>query len=384
MPDVTLLTSEFLPFRGGIGTVALGLANAASELGEEVAVIAPDYGQGAATAEDDRLPFQVRRYPAGPYSKWQTPRYVQAALTAARDRQSGDLVAVDAPFVEALALTRPIHGRRFDAILHGSEILKATQSRMRRMLRVHRAYAAAERLFANSAYTRDLALAAMPALAGKPLAVAPLGVERRWFGPADPQRIRERLGLGNRRLIVTTGRITPRKGQVSLLRALGAMEMPKALCDTLGVVIAGRATGPDAVYAEEVNAAARALAPLPVLVRDDLTDDDLRDLYAAADLFCLPGSARNPRVIEGFGLVFLEAAAQGLPALAGRVGGVPEAVLDGQTGCLVPPDDPAALGQALGALLSEPGRLAALGAAARSHAERHSWTAFAEIVRARP
>lgn len=81
--------------------------------------------------------------------------------------------------------------------------------------------------------------------------------------------------------------------------------------------------------------------------------------YAHADVFALPS------VQEGFGIVFLEAMAAGLPIVAARAAAVPEVVPDGEVGLLVPPDDVAALADALGALLADPAARAALGAAGR-------------------
>lgn len=95
--------------------------------------------------------------------------------------------------------------------------------------------------------------------------------------------------------------------------------------------------------------------------------------YASADLFVLP-SAR-----ESFPLVLLEAMASGLPAVATAVGGVPEMVLEGETGLLVPPNDPEALAQAINSLLAEPARMRAMGAKGRERVEEYyTWDRVAE------
>src|SRR5207249_10983994 len=73
-----------------------------------------------------------------------------------------------------------------------------------------------------------------------------------------------------------------------------------------------------------------------------VSDEELASLYAGATVFALPGRARlgpHPEG-EGFGLVFIEAGAAGLPVVAGRAGGTTEAVVDGETGLLVDPEDP--------------------------------------------
>jgi phosphatidylinositol alpha-1,6-mannosyltransferase len=99
---------------------------------------------------------------------------------------------------------------------------------------------------------------------------------------------------------------------------------------------------------------------------------DVADLHACADVFAMLCRSRwGGLEQEGFGIVFLEAAASGVPQVAGRSGGAAEAVLDGETGLVVdPPDDVAAVAAAIGSLLDDPERRARLGAAARARVER--------------
>jgi len=89
---------------------------------------------------------------------------------------------------------------------------------------------------------------------------------------------------------------------------------------------------------------------------------DKLDLYAACDVFALPSH------MEGFGLVYVEAAFHGVPSIGARVGGVPDAVIDGETGLLVPVGDPDALANAIGRLRDDPALRARLGEAARARA----------------
>jgi phosphatidylinositol alpha-1,6-mannosyltransferase len=100
-------------------------------------------------------------------------------------------------------------------------------------------------------------------------------------------------------------------------------------------------------------------------------EEELPQLYAAADLFVLACRTRwGGLEQEGFGIVFLEAAAAGVAAVAGRSGGAAEAVVDGRTGAVLDdPDDPAALAVAIGRYLDDPGLRRRHGAAARTRAE---------------
>jgi phosphatidylinositol alpha-1,6-mannosyltransferase len=116
-----------------------------------------------------------------------------------------------------------------------------------------------------------------------------------------------------------------------------------------------------------------------------LSDTELGRVYGEASVFALPGHTQiHPRPEgEGFGLVFLEAGAWGLPALAGNGGGAAEAVVDGKTGLLVDPDDPESVVRTLCRLLEDPGLARRMGEAARARVAREfSYEQFRERIRA--
>jgi glycosyltransferase involved in cell wall biosynthesis len=96
-----------------------------------------------------------------------------------------------------------------------------------------------------------------------------------------------------------------------------------------------------------------------VALLGDVSREQLAEEYVNADLFCLPS------VQEGFGIVFLEAMAAGLPVVACRAAAIPEVVEDGVTGRLAPPRDPPALAEAMGDLLENAERRREMGEAGR-------------------
>ncbi len=164
------------------------------------------------------------------------------------------------------------------------------------------------------------------------------------------QRVREELGLGAGPVVLVAGRLEPAKG-VDL--ALASWPQLRAHHPDAVLLIAG--DGPDRADVER-------LAGPGVRLLGWRTD--VPALCAAADVVAVP--SRH----ESFGIIAQEAAAAAVPVVASRVGGLPEVVLDGVTGVLVPPLDPAALASAISALLRDPVRAAALGRAARHMVER--------------
>ncbi len=90
-----------------------------------------------------------------------------------------------------------------------------------------------------------------------------------------------------------------------------------------------------------------------------------------AAMLVLPGIRTATGRVEGLGLVLLEAAATGVPVIGSAVGGIPECIVDGQSGFLVPTRDASALADRMGVLLGDPSLRQRMGAAGRSHVERH-------------
>jgi glycosyltransferase involved in cell wall biosynthesis len=189
------------------------------------------------------------------------------------------------------------------------------------------------------------------------VAVVPCGVDLDRFTPTGPRAARN-----GRHRILSLGRLVERKGVETTVRALP--EVPSA-----ELVIAG---GGDAIADAELT---RLTA-----VADACGVGDRVHLVGQVARRDVPALLRSADVVvsvpwyEPFGMVPLEAMACGVPVIASAVGGHLDTVLDGRTGALVPPRDPAALAQRLRELLADPARLAALGSVAATHARsRYGW-----------
>lgn len=188
------------------------------------------------------------------------------------------------------------------------------------------------------------------AIAAGRMAVIPNGLDPARFllPPATREHVRATLGLRGGFVWLAAGRLMWKKDYATMLEAL--TRLPEAT-----LLIAG-----DGPLAEELRGFAQ---PLGDRVRFLGLREDVAELMLASDGFVLSS------VVEGLPMVLMEAAMSGLPSVATDVGGVREVVVDGQTGFVVPPKDPAALAAAMQSLASLPAEARRnLGEAARRHA----------------
>ena len=163
--------------------------------------------------------------------------------------------------------------------------------------------------------------------------------------PGEVEALRDRLGLGGRRIVLYVGKFSPGKGTADLTAAAG--EVARAFPDVLFVFV-----GEGELDASDPHV--RRLGPLP--------NRDVLALYPVADVVVVPSV-----IPDALSRVILEAMAAGRPVVATRVGGTPELVIDRQTGILVERRAPAELARAIATLLADDGLRASVGAGARRH-----------------
>lgn len=255
-------------------------------------------------------------------------------------------------------------GLPYAVVLHGAEVTVPGRLPVTRPL-LRRVVEGAALVIAAGGYpeaeARRVAGAATP-----PVVQVPPGVDVERFVPAaaiERAAARARLGLAGRGpLVLSVSRLVPRKGMDTLVRAAATL---RATHPDLTVAIAG--SGRDRARLEQMIK--RSEAPVQLLGR--VPDPDLPDLYACADVFALCCRTRWAGLEqEGFGIVFLEAAAAGVPSVAGDSGGAAEAVADGETGIVVgDPDDVGAVAAAIARLVDTPDLARKWGQAARRRAE---------------
>jgi phosphatidylinositol alpha-1,6-mannosyltransferase len=289
------------------------------------------------------------------------PSVVRRIRQLAR-RTGAGLVVLD-PAVP-LALIGPHLGIPYAVVLHGAEVTVPGRLPVGRQL-LRRAVGHAVLAVAAGGYPAAELGRAFRGRGGPPVECIPPGVDLSRFRPmteAERRVARDRFGLPAGPLVVSVSRLVPRKGMDVLVDAAVRL---RARVPGLVVAIAGEGRDRDRLAGRIAEHEA------PVRLLGALSDDDLPRLVGAADVFAMLCRDRWMGLErEGFGMVFLEAAAAGVPQVAGRSGGATEAVVDGETGLVVDrPTDVGAVATAIGRLLCDRVLAGRMGAAARERVE---------------
>ena len=243
---------------------------------------------------------------------------------------------------------------------HGSEVLKYHGKPHHRLL-LKKLIGKAERIGAVSTFTHRLLNSRFPE-AGPKTVLTPNALPSAFAG------IDHRKAVDRQKVIVlTVGRLHPRKGQIHILQALRLLPPDEQALVEFWIVGESRHNS----YEREVRRLA-GKSDFPVKLWGQLDEDGLRWAYERADIFAMT-SINYKNSLEGFGLVYLEASAHGLPVVAHRVGGVSDAVVDKRTGLLVEPGDLKALADAFSTLICDHRLRRQLGETGRQWVNQHSW-----------
>jgi phosphatidylinositol alpha-1,6-mannosyltransferase len=349
-----LVTNDFPPKIGGIQSYLWELWRRLPP--EEFAVLT--LAHAGARAFDASQPFRVERLDGRVLLP--SRRVRSAVLALARDI-GASLVVIDPAL--PLGLLGPQLGMPYGVVAHGAEVTVPARLPGARQL-LARVVSQASLVVAAGDYpageVRRVVGVHMP-----PTVVVPPGVDVERFHPLEPAAraaARRRLGLPpDGRLVVSVSRLVPRKGMDVLVEAAALLAPARP-----DLVVAIGGTGRDA--SRIARLASRLQAPVHLLGR--VADADLPALDASADVWAM--LCRNRWLgleQEGFGIVFLEAAACGVAQVAGRSGGAGDAVLDGRTGLVIDrPGDLVVVTEALARLLDDAELRARLGEAARERA----------------
>ena len=303
--------------------------------------------------------WKIKELPKGVYpflqalwhALWERPSIVHAG-----DIYPQGLIAM---------VLKAILGIPYVIYCHGEELVQTDRYRYVPRVR-NQIYLHADALIANGEFSRgQLLRVGVPA--ERIHKITPGVDAERFSRPQSIGKIEAFDGLQNKVILLTVGRLIPRKGHQLVLQAISqlASEIPN-----LHYVIAG--TGPEEAHlrrlVDELALTNR------VTFAGYVPEGDLPSFYAACDLMVMPNRQEADDDIEGFGMVFLEANAAGKPVVGGKSGGAAEAVLDGVTGLLIKPNDEADLVRVLRTLLIDPQLREAMGrAGARRARDEFAW-----------
>jgi phosphatidyl-myo-inositol dimannoside synthase len=355
-----LVTNDFPPKVGGIQSYLWELWRRLPP--GDVTVLTTPY---AGAAQFDRAqPFRVVRDKGRVLLP--TPGLAGRIDALARD-VNAEVIFLD-PALPLGALGPRLRAAPYVTVLHGAEVtvpgrLPGSRVLLRRVLD-----GTAGILAAGTYPAEEAARATGRALPGL---VIPPGVDVQRFRPEtdDPAArsvTRKRFGLPEAApLVLGVSRLVPRKGFDVLIDAVARLD--RSALEPVHLAVAGSGRDRDRLD----RRAARAGLGDRFHLLGRVPDEDLAAVYGTADVFAMCCRERWAGLeAEGFGIVFLEAAASGVPAVAGRSGGAWEAVDDGSTGYVVDPLDAGAVAAALERLLADPELRRRMGAAARARAEQ--------------
>ncbi len=364
-----LVTNDFPPIISGISTQ---LYEAWRRLPHDrIAVLAPN--TGGDKAFDAALPFPVFRehIPLGPGRAHKLHKMIlDAWLTARLQRRyrfstihCGQLVSTGL----AGLLCSKLYGVPFAVYVYGSETVRMGRLAPLRWL-MHKVCNAATHIIANSECTRQefIRFGVAPQ---KLITITP-GVDTGRFRPQPPtDDLVRRFKPQGTRILLTVGRLDERKGHDTVIRAMP--QISGRFHHNVRYIIVG--TGREEARLRRLTAQLDLNGR--VIFAGRVPDEQLPLYYNLCDVFVLPNRVTAASDLkgdyEGFGIVFLEAAACAKPVVAGRSGGAAEAVQDGDSGLLIDPLSPDELAHAVNRILADPDLATRLGTRGRQRTVDH-------------
>jgi phosphatidylinositol alpha-1,6-mannosyltransferase len=362
---IILITHEYPPQRGGAGVYCEELGYASRELSVDLEIWAPT---NSITNHSTSICLMPQKGSQDWSCSLSLVRHIKKNLIPARYMHIADPGTLRAMIrfgwlfhnLPPLIIT-----------IHGSELLRFTRFPPEKFL-FRKLLKRSEKIHVLSKHNEDNLKRLCPEISDRILRI-PGAPARNVIpnGNGNPPTVHPKP---NDELItlLCVGRIHPRKGQLELLRAIKSLNKEtqnKLICRIVGPII-------DTSYFNKLKTLA-SQSVCKIIFVGELNDDELRAEYEKSDLFALT-SIPTKKSIEGFGFVYLEASAHGLPILAHKTGGVEDAVLDGKTGFLIEPNKPHELSQKLELLINHSQLREEMRQKRKTWAQEHSWERVAQ------
>ncbi|MBI5071846.1 glycosyltransferase family 4 protein [Candidatus Falkowbacteria bacterium] len=361
MKKLLIATIEFPPQKGGIANYLAGLAGALPV--DKVVVLCPKNPSPS-------LPFKkgesYKVYRKNLISRmlfiW--PRWLPMVWhlwrTARREKVEAILVGQVLPVGTAAMILNKFLRLPYFVSCHGMDILTAAGDPRKKKL-LNKILEQAAHVVANSEFTKnELLKLAVPE--NKIAVVYPYPNEVSGIALEKILEIKNRLGLADKKIILTVSRLMERKGHDKVIEA-----MPKILekvPNAIYVIVGG---GPEKEKLQVLSS--KLQVENNILFTGEISEEKKTAFYQLCDVFVMTPRQIGPDV-EGFGTVYLEANQYGKPVVAGRSGGVAEAVIDGVTGLIVDPEDVNQITETVIKILSDESLAKKMGEQGRERVEK--------------
>jgi len=350
---ILCVTNDFGPRAGGIETFVMGLIERLAQ----GSVIVYTSAQGDTKEYDQRWlsQFGVRVIRDRSKILLPTPRVSHAIKKViVTENLKVIFFGAAAPLAIMAGGFRKIGVQKIVALTHGHEVWWAKLWPFNWAIRY--IGASVDHLTYLGDFTRHEISRALSTKASAAMVKIAPGIDTEHFAPqASAQELRASLGLGDKKVIVSVGRLVHRKGQDSLITAL-----PEILQGHPEAHILMVGEGPYRKHLEKLVKDLKLEDAITFIGR--IQHKDLPRYICAGDIFAMPSRSRLAGLeVEGLGIVYLEASACELPVIAGISGGAPDAVLEGETGITVDGTNPSEIASAVISLLDDPLRAIAMG-----------------------
>ncbi|VVB91410.1 Trehalose synthase [uncultured archaeon] len=372
--SICLVTFEYPPQIGGEAAYTAGLAAALSDLGNEITIITTITENEPDVSNNGNL--KIIRLPTSGFLPKMFDFGIRAKKVIEKSGKKFDIIHYTSDYNDIMipreknipVIATIHHPYSEEKLIYRAntktiEYIKYALNRKIDYLEYNSRNLCekADGLIAVSTYTANCVMKKYGILPDK-ISIIPNAIDVTKFNPdIEGKEIRKKLGITSEKIILFVGRLDFQKGAGYLISAFS--EVIRDFPDVKLIIVGD---GPLKDHIKKIID--EHCLSKSVFLLGRATDEDLPRIYAACDLFVLPS------LMEGFGIVYLEAMACGKACIGANIGGVEDVIADGHTGFLVPPADPASICKAIETLLSDEKTLKRFGMEGRRRVmENFTW-----------
>lgn len=361
---ILIITTEFHPFPGGIATYAYNMAYYAEKMNYNTTVICPDYN-----IKNDEYKFDTIKYNSNNFKSSDILKLMYKTFKTLNANNFDFIHACDWPAAFALYLYSKYKKINYGITIHGTDISIYKNARLFKFINKNKLFNSANKIFTNSNFTKSLFLNTFPNIKTS-IATTYLGVHEDFKKnniDISDINIRNKYNISNKKIILSVSRIDKRKGHLDAIEALNKLD--KKLHEDIIYVVIGKKS--DEEYLELLKKTIKE-SSVECIYLSQVSFKELLAFYDESIIFLMPGKPDTHKV-EGFGLVYAEAATRALPVIAYALSAVPEVVKDKETGLLSKVNDILQLTKNIEILISNDKYRNDLSQKALKYSEKFSW-----------